>query len=351
MSNSATTLSLRDIKPETAIAIRGNATDYMVSPRDIVEWVAPTAPIGEAKKFLLVCQTAGLNPLLGDIDLLQLGGKWQAVVRKNGYLKCARRDPDYDGHESGVTIQRFEKSSKGIVVKKGPFLDIPGTIIPDEHLLIGGWCKLYRKGISRPFFKRVSFAEYNKGGDVNGPWRKFPGTMIEKVAIAHACRESIDLLAATYDESELPLPPRVEPRAAIVEQPAPGRVTLTMTPQGVEHGVTLPPAPFSDPAIVEVEAEQAQLATPEQIDRIRGLMARIGMSPQGMSESLDRRGVTRFEDLDQVQVAGMISKLESKASQVEFDPFPATSETDAPAQPATEVVAPENPEAIDADAS
>lgn len=379
MSNTATALSLRDITAETAIAIRGTASDYLVSPRDIVEWVAPTAPLGEAKKFLLVCQTAGLNPLLGDIDLLQLGGKWQAVVRKNGYLKCARRDPDYDGHESGVTIQAFEKTPKGIIVKKGPFHDIPGTIVPDGHLLIGGWCKLYRKGISRPFFKRVSFAEYNKGGEVNGPWRKLPATMIEKVAIAHACREAIDLLAATYDESELPpVPPAVVARATIAPQAVSGlqppwQMGATDAPQGAtkETGAMLlgdrraevpgPIAPFSDPEILEVEAEQRQLATPEQIGRIKELMARIGMSPLGISESLNNRGVTRFEDLDQVQVSDMLSKLEHKASRVDFDPFPVPASI----HPESEVVpfpfpmpdeaepapvgTPEDPEVIESD--
>jgi hypothetical protein len=299
-------IQLRDIKDDTQLAIHSAGRDYLVTPRDIISWVAPGAPLHEAKKFLVICQTTGLNPLLGDIDLFLAGNKWQAFVRKNGYLKCARNDPGYDGHESGVTIQAFQVNPKGQKIKTGPFLDIPGTCVPDGHLLIGGWCRMWRKGISRPFFKRVSFAEYGKTGP--GTWQSIPCTMIEKVAIAHAARECIDLLANTYDESEM-YPGVVQTEARVKPSPQ-----------------DQPPAaiggPVSQEALDEINGLGPHKTLKEcQIGEIDSLVKAVGMSDGQYAGMLTKRSVNNLDELDEEQLESILRTLRVLRDQQTWNPF------------------------------
>lgn len=299
-------IELRGVGAETQLAIHANGRDYLVSPKDILEWVAPGAPIGEAKKFLVVCQTTGLNPLLGEIDLLPFSGKYQAVVRKNGYLKCARRDPDYDGHESGISVQAYKTGLAGKKTKEGPIIDIPGTCVPDGHLLIGGWCKMYRKGISRPVYKRVSFSEYGK--NTPGPWQAIPCTMIEKVAIAHAARESFDLLAGTYDDSEMdraPIRPAPQQEAALAQVPA-SVISATVVLPPPENGATTD-------VVSGIRATQNA--------RILELVEKVKMDGTAFANMLTRRSVNSLDELTADQAAEIIGKLKGILDVQEWDPF------------------------------
>lgn len=315
-------VNLASITPDTALAIRSNGREYLVTPKDIISWVAPQAPLGEAKKHLVICQTLSLNPLLGEAYLLPLGGKWTSIIAKSGYLKCARNDPHYNGHESGVVVQAFQKSTLGKIVRTGEMVDILGQIVPDGFLLCGGWCKVYRKGIDRPFYKRVSINEYMK--DVKGgTWTSIPCTMIEKVAIAHAMREAIDLLAGTYDESEIDrnASEQIRPIQATVQQPPTPAVGQAMLASGPKLAQAATTRRNWEPGTATIVEGERPRVTDEQIDEVTRLVIAAKVTASQYATMLDKRGVTRLDDLDTFQAGDIISKLSSAVSRSEWNPL------------------------------
>jgi hypothetical protein len=71
-----------------------------------------------------------------------------------------------------------------------------------------GWCRVYRKDMSRPFEVEVSLSEYSTGKNL---WQTKPKTMIVKVAEAHALRRAFSI-SGLYSPEEVDTGDRPEPR-------------------------------------------------------------------------------------------------------------------------------------------
>lgn len=139
----------------------------------------------EVKLFIALCSAQKLNPFIKEAHLIKYSSSTPAtmVVSKDVFQKRADNHPSYDGKEAGIIV--FDKDEK-ICYRNGAF-NLPGDKI------IGGWCKIFRKDRSFPEIIEVSFDEYvgKKGnGEINGQWAKKPATMIRKVAVSQALRES-----------------------------------------------------------------------------------------------------------------------------------------------------------------
>lgn len=130
--------------------------------------------------FAKMCQAQKLNPFVtGEVYLIKFGQQpAQMVVGYDTYKRRAEENPTYLFKESGIVVQRGNE----IVQKAG------ACIYPTEKL-VGGWCKVHKVKGDREVvtYKEVGFDEYNKA---NAIWKEKPCTMIEKVAISQALRES-----------------------------------------------------------------------------------------------------------------------------------------------------------------
>lgn len=130
--------------------------------------------------FAKMCEAQKLNPFVtGEVYLIKFGSQpAQMVVGYDTYKRRAEENPTYLFKESGIVVQRGNE----IVQKAG------ACIYPTETL-VGGWCKVHKVKNDREVvtYKEVGFSEYNKG---NAIWKEKPCTMIEKVAISQALRES-----------------------------------------------------------------------------------------------------------------------------------------------------------------
>ena len=101
---------------------------------------------------------------------------------------------------------------------------------------MGGWAKVYRKDWEFPTYVSVSLSEAiqtKKDGEANSNWKNKPATMIEKVAVVRALRETfIEELGGMYEAEEMNVelphetPEQVE--VEIVEQPEPEQAEITM---------------------------------------------------------------------------------------------------------------------------
>lgn len=171
-------LSMQDIK-QYLVSGGGNITD------------------SEAFMFLNLCKHQHLNPFLREAYCIKYGNNpAQMVVGKDTFIKRARHRPDFDGYKAGVVIQN---QSGEVIEREGSFR------APGEQLL-GGWAKVFIKGMSTPYYAAVEWGEYvgMKDGKPNRMWASKPTTMIRKVALSQALREAFpDDMGGLYEPEEI----------------------------------------------------------------------------------------------------------------------------------------------------
>ena len=139
----------------------------------------------EVIMFMNLCKFSGLNPWAKEAYLIKYGTEPATmVIAKEAYLKRADQNENFDGFEAGMIV--LNEKAGAITKREG------GIILPGEKI-IGAFAKVYRKDRSHPYTIEVSFEEYvgrKKNGEISGQWSKKPGTMIRKVALVQALRES-----------------------------------------------------------------------------------------------------------------------------------------------------------------
>jgi phage recombination protein Bet len=119
------------------------------------------------------------------------------VVGKDTFTERAELNANFDGFEAGI-----------IVETEIGFEERDGTLLLKDEVLLGGWATVHRKDHDKPIKAKVSMIEYtqysNKTAKPNKQWTKMPATMIRKVALVQALRESFPSdLGGCYDSSEM----------------------------------------------------------------------------------------------------------------------------------------------------
>lgn len=141
--------------------------------------------IQELVMFINLCKFSKLNPWAKEAYCIKYGNEPATmVVGKEAFQKRAEANPNYDGAEAGIIV--INKETGEIVYRKGTLK------LPNEEL-IGGYAEVWRKDRSHSTRIEVSFEEYagrKKDGSLNGQWSKKQATMIRKVALVQALRET-----------------------------------------------------------------------------------------------------------------------------------------------------------------
>lgn len=276
----------------------GDGGTVEMSVNDVLRWLHPEAPPPAAFKFLVTCAAHAVNPMLGEAHLVQMGGQWVTVVDKSGWIRKAEDRPEYDGFEAGITIQSMNPTTK----VRGEPRDITGSSLPHSHVVSGGWAKVYRKDRSRPTEARVSMMEYRRENTPN--WQKMPCTMIRKVALVHALRESGLVSSGAYDSAEMPdYAPAV---------PDHYRGELVGESMAIEAEVIEP------------------VASADLVGKLHELRAAIGIPDQAWAAILAKRGVSSASELTDMQATAIINNLQrvldnQRAGETLLpDPAPAT---------------------------
>ena len=144
-------------------------------------YLSPKATVAEAYMFLQKCRFQRLNPFLGEAYLViyeqtERSPRTAAMmIGKEAHTRRAERHPDYQGMQAGVMVRRGAEIHEA-----------PGAFVMPGDVLLGGWCKVLRKG-KEPTFIAVSLQEYDNG---RRQWKQMPATMIRKVAVVQALREA-----------------------------------------------------------------------------------------------------------------------------------------------------------------
>lgn len=136
--------------------------------------------------FINLCKSQGLNPFIKDCYLIKYGiSPAQMVVSKDVFLKRAERNSEFDGLDAGIIV--INNESGELTYRKGAFY------LKGREEVVGGWADVFRKNISHPTHIEVSVEEYvgkTKDGKLNSQWSTKMATMIRKVAITQALRET-----------------------------------------------------------------------------------------------------------------------------------------------------------------
>ena len=178
-----------------------------LSVESIRSYLCPKATVQEAYIFLQKCRFQRLNPFLGEVYLViyeatQTSPRGaQMIIGKEAHTRRAERHPDYQGMEAGV-----------VVLRGGEVKEVAGAFLAPGDQLLGGWCKVHRKGREVPDFISVTLKEYDNG---RRQWKAMPATMIRKVAVVQALREAFpNEMAGLQGSDEFAL---AEDQATVIE--------------------------------------------------------------------------------------------------------------------------------------
>lgn len=141
----------------------------------------------EVFTFLKLCQHQKLDPFLGEVHFIYVGGRVQKVVGVDTFTNRLNEHPLCLGWGAGLLIESEGK----IVEQKGTFH------LPTQKI-VGAWFAVKRKGWEQDFYWSISFKEYyreyydkdSKTYKPMGQWGTMPATMIVKCAITSGCRKA-----------------------------------------------------------------------------------------------------------------------------------------------------------------
>jgi phage recombination protein Bet len=325
-------LRLAEFRDDTPVAFDTGEGSFEMSVRDVLNWVAPGAPRPEAIKFLLQCKGFGLNPFLGEIYLINASDKWTVIIAKAGYLKRAQQHPDYNGHDAGIVVQHD---------KSGKIEEMPGTVRPKGWLLIGGWARVWRRGVDHPIKVVVGLDEYDRG---KGSWRSHPCEMIRKVALVHAIREAFSIGDA-YDAAEFD---PEDHRIAEARVKDAGRGHLARTAARAAVGGQGLPAPAGTDGhtavnVIDADLDESPTEDPAGVltvdhESVIALFNELGATAYQRQTMLTKRGVSAVAELSPTDARELAGRLRGRLEQSRLGENLATMVADAPRRDAPNVV-------------
>lgn len=163
-----------------------NAQDDILLIRNTV---AIGATDDELKMLLYLSKEYNLDPLKKEIYFIKYGGKSSILTSRDGYLKIANLNPNFDGLESDVVYHgdKLTKRSDGSLhIEYGA-----EHLSFDKTKLIGAYCSVFRKDRSKAITVFVSLKDYYKRG---APiWEQYINAMILKVAEAMALKRAFSI--------------------------------------------------------------------------------------------------------------------------------------------------------------
>ncbi|MBP3463735.1 MAG: phage recombination protein Bet [Clostridia bacterium] len=211
----------KDKVQDLVVKFEVEGQEVKLSKQIVQEYIVGTeVPITnqEFKLFTELCKVRKLNPFLREAYLIKYKAETpaQLVVGKDAILKRAVLNPNYDGMECGIIVQKED----------GSIEERQGTFKLGTEQLVGGWARVFRKDWTHPTYSSVSFnevAQRKNDGSLNSNWSTKGATMVEKVAKVRALRETfVEDLAGMYEAEEIqqdiPQQEPIEVQADVIEQ-------------------------------------------------------------------------------------------------------------------------------------
>lgn len=194
---------------ELAVVFKVGDDEVKLSPAIVRDYLTGGVAVSmpEFKMFTELCKARKLNPFLREAYIIKYGNQPATiVVGKDAILKRAINHKDFNGREQGIIV----------INKNGDIENRKGTFKLKDEELVGGWARVYRKGWDYPTEITVSFNEVAQLKDeyidnkktgkkvLNSNWATKGATMVEKVALVRALRETFtEDLSGMIDRDEV----------------------------------------------------------------------------------------------------------------------------------------------------
>ncbi len=151
----------------------------------------------ELKTLLYLSKEYNLDPLKKEIYLIKYAGRSSILTSRDGYLKIANLNQEFNGLESDVVYHgdRLSKREDGsLLIEYGP-----EHLAFDKSKLTGAFCSVFRKDRLKASTVFVSIKDYYKKG--SPIWEQYTNAMIVKVAEAMALKRAFAISGlVTYEE-------------------------------------------------------------------------------------------------------------------------------------------------------
>lgn len=161
---------------EIATISQNNQVSTINFSQDQVELVKRTVAKGstddELKMFLYLSQKYNLDPFAKEIWFIKYKDTPTIMTSRDGYLKIAQNNPDYEGLISFAVCEGDEFSIDAANYS------VSHRFGAKRGKVIGAWARCDRKG-RNPQICFVPFSEYAGTSNI---WKQYPSAMIQKVA-------------------------------------------------------------------------------------------------------------------------------------------------------------------------
>ena len=318
----------------------------------------------EANHFIEVCETFGLNPLLGDIVFQRYetknGPNTSFITTRDGLLRVATMQDGYVGPPNANVVREGDTfefiPSEGSVrhefgQKRGPIL--------------GAYAVLHHKRF-RPVAVFVDFQEYFQAnsGELNSKygnkntWDKMPSAMIQKIAEVFVLRRQFPL-GGLYTREEMSIeegftdnsggaddPKQSEPApkkksevvaneqtpAAAVQKPKGDASRGVFILQSFEKGISPQKVPFAKMNVMDQATNEVSLVLVKENQEMIDSLSQVQMGRELSLVIKNESGFNFLEEFTLIQVAGQSVQVESEPKQTE-PVLQETHLTSGPAEP------------------
>ena len=259
MAKPVSTLNAAEIlagAPQSYVTDDGGVVTYDLNTLKAIQGDAfKVASNAEIAGFIAYCKALHLNPLTRECYFVKYkkDDPPAFITAWEVFLRRASRHAAFDGYEDGV-IWRIREGDVIETVRGRPCT----YEADDNHVIVGGWCRVYRKDRQHAFDVEVPLAEMistkwdydTKQRVPNQTWDRMLTSMATKTPRCRALRSAFpEDLAEIYSEDEVdalrealavappapapeadPAAPKLPPRRQQAVQPKPARDETPATP-------------------------------------------------------------------------------------------------------------------------
>lgn len=171
---------------------------FALTPDVIKNAICPNLNEIEILNFGFMCQQNNLNPFTREAYAIKYGSNPASlIIAKQGLANRGERSGLIEYKKEGIIETKLDKQSGEWITR-----EVEGSFIDPGWQLYGAFAVVKRKDRTEPMVSRVLFSEYNN--DKNPLWKSKPCTMLVKVAMQHALRDSFpcELPNGVYYEEE-----------------------------------------------------------------------------------------------------------------------------------------------------
>lgn len=214
----------------TTVQQHAAPTNYREKIETVKQTVAKGATDAQLEMFLTLAEKYSLDPFLKEIWFVPNVG---ILTGRDGYLKIAQRDPDFDGIVSAAVCEGDEFAIEPITPT------VQHRFGAKRGAVIGAYALVFHKK-RRPSLCYAPMSEYKKGSSV---WATYQSAMICKVAEVLALKRQFGISGLVTEEEVGQHPqsvddPKAAQKAILERKMAEARASTEQAPMDIKAVIT-----------------------------------------------------------------------------------------------------------------